>query len=109
VPPQAHPCASGPTLTPLASLSLLVYAHKQDPSNTYETLNTCSPRRTAKIKFTCGRCDAVSIKPINPHAWASGTVFAKCGKCGITHKLIDNLNLFHELVRGRMCSPRARA
>jgi hypothetical protein len=24
-------------------------------------------------------------------------VFARCGGCGVTHKLVDNLRLFHEL------------
>lgn len=63
----------------------------------YETFNTSSPRRTRKIQFKCLLCGAVNIKPINPHAWAEGSVFAKCGKCDITHKLKDNLKLFHEL------------
>lgn len=53
----------------------------------YETVNSSSPRRTSKIKFTCGRCGATSIKPVNPHAWTAGSVFAKCGKCNITHKV----------------------
>jgi uncharacterized protein (DUF1778 family) len=64
----------------------------------YETpFNDKNPRRTMKIKFKCKRCGATTIKPINPHAWASGSVFAKCGCCQVTHKLIDNLKLFHEL------------
>lgn len=56
-----------------------------------------SPRRTSRVKFKCDRCGATNIKPINPHAWHEGTIFAKCGKCSVTHKLIDNLHLFHEL------------
>jgi len=63
----------------------------------YETNNTCSPRRTQKIKFTCRVCNSINIKPINPHAWQKGSVFARCSGCNITHKLIDNLKLFHEL------------
>ncbi|KAF6259775.1 hypothetical protein COO60DRAFT_973060 [Scenedesmus sp. NREL 46B-D3] len=43
----------------------------------YETFNTKHKRRTMKIKFTCKRCGATTIKPVNPHAWTSGTVFAK--------------------------------
>lgn len=69
----------------------------QIESNVYETNNTFSPRRTHKIKFTCRICGAINIKPINPYAWEHGSVFAKCGGCSITHKLIDNLKLFHEL------------
>ncbi|WIA44069.1 hypothetical protein OEZ86_010429 [Tetradesmus obliquus] len=68
-----------------------------DDEAVYETFNTKHKRRTMKIKFTCKRCGATTIKPVNPHAWTSGTVFAKCGCCNITHKLIDNLKLFHEL------------
>jgi hypothetical protein len=56
-----------------------------------------SPRRGHKIRFRCKRCGATSIKPINIHAWREGTVFARCGRCHVTHKLIDNLKLFHEM------------
>jgi len=56
-----------------------------------------SPRRTARVRFTCRRCGATTQRPVNPHAWARGTVFATCGGCGVTHKLVDNLKLFHEL------------
>jgi hypothetical protein len=60
-------------------------------------IDSASPRRTARIRFTCRRCGATTQRPINPHAWRRGTVFATCGGCGVTHKLIDNLRLFHEL------------
>ncbi|KAI8462817.1 MAG: hypothetical protein J3K34DRAFT_167284 [Monoraphidium minutum] len=63
----------------------------------YESFNTFSPRRGHKIKFTCRRCGGTSIRPINIQAWREGTVFARCGKCGVTHKLVDNLRLFHEM------------
>lgn len=36
-----------------------------------------------QIKFKCKRCGATTIKPVNPHAWATGTVFAKCGCCQV--------------------------
>jgi DNL zinc finger len=49
-----------------------------------------------QVQFRCKICSAINIKPINPHAWALGTVFAKCANCDITHKLRDNLKLFHE-------------
>jgi hypothetical protein len=78
-------------------LLLLLCLLLQSAQPVYETHNTCSPRRTHKIKFTCLRCGAINIKPVNPHAWNNGSVFAKCGKCDITHKLTDNLKLFHEL------------
>jgi hypothetical protein len=62
-----------------------------------DPIESTSPRRTARIRFTCRRCGATTQRPVNPHAWRRGTVFATCGGCGVTHKLVDNLNLFHEL------------
>jgi len=67
------------------------------PANMVFETYSSSPRRTRKVKFTCDVCGATNIKPINPFAWKEGTVFAKCGGCNVTHKLIDNLKLFHEL------------
>eukprot|EP00879_Flechtneria_rotunda_P001844 GHRR01002011.1.p1 GENE.GHRR01002011.1~~GHRR01002011.1.p1 ORF type:complete len:295 (+),score=88.13 GHRR01002011.1:172-1056(+) len=67
-----------------------------DDEQVYETFNTKHKRRTMKIKFKCKRCGATTIKPVNPHAWAHGSVFAKCGKCQVTHRLIDNLKIFYE-------------
>jgi hypothetical protein len=32
-----------------------------------------------------------------PWQCSQGTVFARCGKCRVTHKLVDNLKLFHEM------------
>lgn len=63
----------------------------------YESFNSASPRRGHKVKFTCRRCGATSIRPINIHAFREGTVFARCGRCKVTHKLVDNLKLIHEL------------
>ena len=37
------------------------------------------------------------MKAVNPHAWATGTVFGRCDGCQVIHKLTDNLELFHEL------------
>eukprot|EP01025_Chloroclados_australasicus_P057197 TRINITY_DN7119_c0_g2_i2.p1 TRINITY_DN7119_c0_g2~~TRINITY_DN7119_c0_g2_i2.p1 ORF type:complete len:296 (-),score=16.95 TRINITY_DN7119_c0_g2_i2:299-1156(-) len=68
----------------------------QQHDNVYET-ETQSPRRTSKVRFTCNICKAINIKPVNPAAFKTGTIFAQCGKCGITHKLIDNLNIVHEV------------
>lgn len=62
-----------------------------------DPIESTSPRRTARIRFTCRRCGATTQRPVNPHAWRRGTVFATCGGCGVTHKLVDNLKLFHEL------------
>lgn len=60
-----------------------------------------SPRRTGRIQFTCNVCGTTNTKPINPHAWAEGTVFARCCGCNIVHKLRDNLNLIDEIVYSR--------
>eukprot|EP01023_Acetabularia_acetabulum_P006887 TRINITY_DN1292_c0_g1_i1.p1 TRINITY_DN1292_c0_g1~~TRINITY_DN1292_c0_g1_i1.p1 ORF type:complete len:266 (-),score=28.61 TRINITY_DN1292_c0_g1_i1:1861-2658(-) len=68
----------------------------EDP-NLYET-GSNSPRRTSKVRFTCNLCRAVNLKAVNPAAFKTGTIFAKCGKCGVTHKLIDNLNVVQEMV-----------
>ncbi|KIY97396.1 hypothetical protein MNEG_10563, partial [Monoraphidium neglectum] len=41
----------------------------EDQEVVYESFNTFSPRRGHKIKFTCRRCGATSIRPVNIHAW----------------------------------------
>ena len=79
LPPPVHPAPPSHAPPPLQPAP--------PEGEVYETSNTTSPRRTHKIKFTCGRCDAVNIKPINPHAWTAGSVFARCGKCNVTHKV----------------------
>eukprot|EP00208_Stichococcus_sp_RCC1054_P001748 CAMPEP_0206134534 /NCGR_PEP_ID=MMETSP1473-20131121/64_1 /ASSEMBLY_ACC=CAM_ASM_001109 /TAXON_ID=1461547 /ORGANISM="Stichococcus sp, Strain RCC1054" /LENGTH=320 /DNA_ID=CAMNT_0053526149 /DNA_START=66 /DNA_END=1028 /DNA_ORIENTATION=+ len=56
-----------------------------------------NPRRTMKVKFTCDRCGVTTIAPVNPTAFATGSVFGACGGCGVVHKLVDNLKLFHEV------------
>ncbi|CAM8912527.1 unnamed protein product [Rhodiola kirilowii] len=38
-----------------------------------------------------------TTRAINPHAYTEGTVFVQCCGCQIFHKLVDNLNLFHEM------------
>jgi hypothetical protein len=70
-----------------------------------------------QIKFKCKRCGATTIKPINPHAWASGSVFAKCGCCQVrcnVHKWDACLQFlqtvccacFHVMSSWRMLLPR---
>ncbi|KAK9837850.1 hypothetical protein WJX74_006198 [Apatococcus lobatus] len=58
------------------------------------------PRRTKAVQYTCKRCGTVSTKLVNPHVWATGSVFARCNGCGVIHKLMDNLRVYHE-VSGR--------
>jgi len=52
-----------------------------------------------QIKFTCNLCGTTSIRPVNPHAWAKGSVFGRCGGCNVIHK-VCLLRLFQCCVRG---------
>lgn len=61
------------------------------------SLFTKSPRRRMRVAFTCGVCGQRTTRAINPHAYTDGTVFVQCAGCDVYHKLVDNLNLFHEL------------
>lgn len=72
----------------------------------YEAFNSASPRRGHKVRFTCRRCGATSIRPVSLHAFRAGSVFARCGRCHVTHKLVDNLKLFHEMA-GNVFEPPA--
>ncbi len=47
------------------------------------------------------------MKAVNPHAWATGTVFGRCDGCQVIHKLTDNLELFHELSGALLEDPSA--
>ncbi|CAL5223817.1 g6388 [Coccomyxa viridis] len=80
--------SSSPSLNPSAS-----------PEDEDDVVRPASgnPRRTKRIQFTCNMCGSTTTKMVNPHAWEKGTVFAQCSGCGVKHKLIDNLKLFHEL------------
>eukprot|EP00245_Coleochaete_scutata_P004551 TRINITY_DN17262_c0_g1_i1.p1 TRINITY_DN17262_c0_g1~~TRINITY_DN17262_c0_g1_i1.p1 ORF type:complete len:280 (-),score=34.46 TRINITY_DN17262_c0_g1_i1:447-1286(-) len=60
-------------------------------------LLTRSPRRRMRVEFTCNKCGERTLRAINPDAYKTGTVFVQCGGCMVFHKLVDNLNLFHEL------------
>lgn len=51
-----------------------------------ETSSSSNPRRTQKVKFTCNLCGCTTIAPVNPHAMAKGSVFARCGGCNVIHK-----------------------
>lgn len=60
-----------------------------------------SPRRKMRVAFTCNVCGERTIRAINPLAYTDGTVFVQCKGCDVFHKLVDNLNLFHEM-RGKI-------
>lgn len=51
---------------------------------------------SAQVRFTCNLCGNTYVKPVNPHAWKNGSVFARCDECDVVHKLVDGLKLFHE-------------
>ncbi|QDZ17872.1 putative mitochondrial import protein [Chloropicon primus] len=55
-----------------------------------------SPRRTARVAFTCDRCGGRTIREVNPHALAKGTIFVQCSHCDKYHHLVDNLELIEE-------------
>ncbi|XP_023888745.1 uncharacterized protein LOC112000808 [Quercus suber] len=61
------------------------------------SLFTKSPRRRMRVAFTCNICGQRTTRAINPHAYTDGTVFVQCCGCNAFHKLVDNLNLFHEM------------
>ncbi|KAG6531678.1 uncharacterized protein LOC122052945 [Zingiber officinale] len=61
------------------------------------SLYTKSPRRRMRVSFTCNVCGQRTTRAINPHAYTDGTVFVQCCGCNVFHKLVDNLNLFHEM------------
>ncbi|CAI0435056.1 unnamed protein product [Linum tenue] len=78
-------------------------AGAEDGSNTEKvstlpwSLFTKSPRRRMRVAFTCNVCGQRTTRAINPHAYTDGTVFVQCCGCNVFHKLVDNLNLFHEM------------
>ena len=51
------------------------------------------PRRTRRMRFTCNLCETVNEKDVNPNAWRTGSVFARCDECTAVHKLKDNLKV----------------
>jgi len=63
------------------------------------------PRRTRRMRFTCNLCGETNEKEVNPRAWTTGSVFARCSGCEAVHKLKDNLKIFHEL-KGPVFPPR---
>ncbi|XP_076894378.1 uncharacterized protein LOC143546632 isoform X2 [Bidens hawaiensis] len=75
----------------------------EQESNTHKittfpwSLFTKSPRRRMRVAFTCNVCGQRTTRAINPHAYTDGTVFVQCCGCNVFHKLVDNLNLFHEM------------
>ncbi|ERM96244.1 uncharacterized protein LOC18424173 [Amborella trichopoda] len=73
-------------------------SNAQQPVSTFPwSLFTRSPRRRMRVAFTCNVCGQRTTRAINPHAYTDGTVFVQCAGCNIFHKLVDNLNLFHEM------------
>ncbi|XP_057490849.1 uncharacterized protein LOC130776604 [Actinidia eriantha] len=75
-----------------------------DPSSGMEKISTFpwslftkSPRRRMLVAFSCNVCGQRTTRAINPHAYTDGTVFVQCCGCNVFHKLVDNLNLFHEM------------
>ncbi|CAH2047026.1 unnamed protein product, partial [Thlaspi arvense] len=77
--------------------SLPAKAHEDTVSTFPWSLFTKSPRRRMRVAFTCNVCGQRTTRAINSHAYTDGTVFVQCCGCHVFHKLVDNLNLFHEV------------
>ncbi|KAF8013427.1 hypothetical protein BT93_I1317 [Corymbia citriodora subsp. variegata] len=69
----------------------------EDTSTFPFSLFTKSPRRRMLVAFTCNICRQRTTRAINPHAYTDGTVFVQCCGCNAYHKLVDHLNLFHDM------------
>ncbi|XP_042481110.1 DNL-type zinc finger protein-like [Macadamia integrifolia] len=61
------------------------------------SLFTKLPRQRMRVAFTCNVCGQRTSCAINPQAYSDGTVFMQCCGCNVFHKLVDNLNLFHDM------------
>lgn len=76
-----------------------------------------NPRRTRRLAWTCNLCGGRKVSPVNPLAWEKGSIFIRCAKCDVVHKVKDNLKIFHELAgqvypvgnNGRTLPPEAAA
>ncbi|VVB08317.1 unnamed protein product [Arabis nemorensis] len=77
--------------------SLPAKSDKETVSTFPWSLFTKSPRRRMRVAFTCNVCGQRTTRAINAHAYTDGTVFVQCCGCNVFHKLVDNLNLFHEV------------
>ena len=49
-------------------------------------------RRRRRPHLAGGR----TIRDVNPHALAKGTIFVQCSHCDTYHQLVDNLELIEE-------------
>ena len=52
------------------------------------------------MRFTCNICGETSTKAVSPHAWASGSVFARCDGCRVIHKLVGAHVIFGAVLLG---------
>ncbi|KAK9808502.1 hypothetical protein WJX73_002082 [Symbiochloris irregularis] len=93
-PPHLLPAAQPETCT---STGIIPHPSFQSDPEEQEQAARDHPRRKQRVRFTCNLCGEVNTKPVNPHAWNEGAVFARCEGCQVIHKLTDNLKLFHEL------------
>lgn len=97
------------TFPPTACTGIVVRSNgQQRKQQASDQVLTSHSRRTKAVRYTCKLCGTTTTKAVNPHAWATGTVFGRCDGCQVIHKLTDNLELFHELsgsVLGSSISP----
>ncbi|KAG2496267.1 hypothetical protein HYH03_005500 [Edaphochlamys debaryana] len=118
--PAAPAAAEAPPAT--SSCTGIVYVGPSTSADAPEEVegdlfqsSTTSPRRTKMLRFTClsNGCKAVNIKPISPDSFASGTVFAQCGRCNKWHLIRDHLGLWDQSRRtvyrnGKRVPPRPK-
>ena len=52
-------------------------------------LTRTSDHTHSTMQFTCNLCGCTTISPVNPHAFHTGSLFARCGntECGVIHKV----------------------
>ena len=53
-------------------------------------------RRRVQMTFTCNKCDARTMRMINPDVLEKGTMWVQCGECEVWHQIVDNLGLIFD-------------
>jgi len=53
-------------------------------------------RRRVQMTFTCNKCDARTMRMINPDVLEKGTMWVQCGDCEVWHQIVDNLGLIFD-------------
>ena len=89
--------ASSPRVFILGTSGGLAAPNSSSSSSPSFSQNSNNPRRTRRLAWTCNLCGGRKVSPVNPLAWEKGSVFIRCPRCDVVHKVKDNLKIFHEL------------